>query len=262
MGCCCSKTKEDKEQDNELNKRDLRTSGSKGKESVKNAKTNGGANQIDKLGPKVNTTLAFESVKVHEKQEILDSLDDNPNDTTAMANYSIILAKEGKMKEAQDLLTKAIEIDKENSRVWQCYAELYERQNNITKAQEIYNQGYKFASPKIALGDDDSNLMLNYAISLQKSKNYDKAEKLYKRAVTSGPGNPETAGRYGSFLLEIREDIDRASQYLKQAADFTPPHRGWCEYYAKFLKDYEKNDQESTKYQKRATLYVASPSTD
>jgi len=259
MGCCCSKNKED---DNELKKRDIGSSGSnsKGKESVKNTKNNSNAsnNQIDKLGPKVNTTLAFETIDSKEKQELLDNLEDNPNDTSSMANYSIILAKEGKTKEAEDLLKKALEIDKDNSRVWQCYAELYERQNNTTKAQEIYGQGYKCASPKIALGADDSNLMLNYAINLQKSKNYDKAEKLYKRAVTSGPGNPEAAGRYGSFLLEIREDIERASAYLKQAADYDPPHQGWCQYYAKFLKDFEKNDHESTKYQKRATLYVAS----
>eukprot|EP01132_Coremiostelium_polycephalum_P001411 gene1411-1780_t len=242
MGCCCGKEKKVEKEEKSVSKKGQNLKQKQPQQQNGNEST--------------NPNSPFKQVSLKQKQEILERLEDDPNDPDAIANYGIILSLEGKEEEAISNLKKAIDLDSDRSKSWMAYAEFYERKNNPEKAQEIYSQGYKHASPKIALDNDDSNLMLNYAINLQNSKEYDKAEKLFKRVVTSGPSYAEGSGRYAMFLLEVRKDVEKANLYYKQAADIDPPHPEWNQRYAVFLRDIQKNQSESSNYFKRSSLYV------
>ncbi|GAM23307.1 hypothetical protein SAMD00019534_064820 [Acytostelium subglobosum LB1] len=234
MGCCCGKEKKEK------------TSKSSGKQS----------------SVKVDTTDStpksiYNEVDKKNKGDIRERLEDAPNDANALTDYAIILSSEGNDKEALETLRRAIQADQDNSRTWTAYAEYYERKNDSAKAQEIYKEGYKHASPKIALDQDDSDLLLHYAINCKKSGELDRAEKMFKKVVTSGPTNVRGLGLYGEFLLDTRKDVERAGQYLKQAADLEPASAYWCHRYGEFLRDQMKNDAEANLYFKRSVVGVS-----
>eukprot|EP01133_Synstelium_polycarpum_P008995 gene8995-10551_t len=198
----------------------------------------------------------FASVDTKDREDIEEQAQENPNNVDALLRYAILLAMEKKDAEALVNLQKAVELDADRSDVWLAYAEFYERKNDPKKAQEIYSQGYKHASPKIALGGDDSELMLQYAVNCQNSKDYDKAEKLFKRVVTSGPRNPRGLGLYATFLQQVRKNIEKAGTYYKQAADVDPPSAHWTHQYAIFLRDTIRNESEANVYFKKSSLII------
>ncbi|KAK5580846.1 hypothetical protein RB653_000870 [Dictyostelium firmibasis] len=203
-----------------------------------------------------NPTSLFEITDLSLKNDIIEGLQEQPQDSDLLAQYGVLLSMEGKNKEAEESLKKAVEADSDNSRAWQAYGEFLERTNNPKKAKEIYGEAYKHAAPKIALDEDDSSLLLSYAIFIQKSGDIDKAEKLYKRIVTSGARSSNSLGRYGLFLMEVKKDVEKGGIYLKDAADIDPPSAEWCTRYSNYLKTYKKDEFEASKYQKRVSLYV------
>ncbi|EGC31455.1 hypothetical protein DICPUDRAFT_156706 [Dictyostelium purpureum] len=251
MGCCCSKNKKYHGDDGLENRPPPKNNNN---DKRKNNTIRRGKDSL--ALQQNNPTSLFEITDLSLKGDIMSALEEQSNDSDLLAQYGVILALENKNKEAEIAFRKAVDADSLNSRAWQAYAEFLEKSKNPKKAKEVYGEAYKHAAPKIALDEDDSSLLLSYAMYIQKSGDLDKAEKLYKRIVTSGPQIPEAFGRYGVFLLEVRKDVEKANTYLKQAADINPPSELWCTKYAAFLREHKKNDQQASEYQKRTSLYL------
>ncbi|KAN0048001.1 hypothetical protein ACTA71_002392 [Dictyostelium dimigraforme] len=263
MGCCGSKEKyngEDVPKSQRLENRPTNDVNGKQPQRQQQQQPNKRKNNTIRKGATAsqqnNPTSLFEFTDLSLKNDIIEGLQEQPQDSDLLAQYGVLLSIEGKNKEAEESLRKAVEVDSDNSRAWQAYGEFLERTNNPKKAKEVYGEAYKHAAPKIALDEDDSSLLLSYAIFIQKSGDIDKAEKLYKRIVTSGARSSESLGRYGLFLLEVKKDVEKGGIYLKDAADIDPPSAEWCTRYSNYLKTYKKDEFEASKYQKRVSLYV------
>ncbi|EFA84042.1 TPR repeat-containing protein [Heterostelium album PN500] len=239
MGCCCGKEKKEKVEPVDS-----------GKSMKKLAKKK----DVDHVDSK--PTSLYVGAEKYDKRELEERLQENPNDVDALTTLGVVLANEGRDKEALEALKKATEIDKESSKSWVAYAEFYERKKDPKKAQEIYKEGYKYASPKIALDSNDSDLMLHYALNCQNRGDMEKAEKLFRKVITSGPTNVRGLGLYATFVLQHEKDIEKASNYFKQAADVEPASAYWCQRYGEFLRDNLKNTQEANIYFKKSALAV------
>ncbi|KYQ92942.1 TPR repeat-containing protein [Tieghemostelium lacteum] len=259
MGCCGSKNKYDEDYRNNdrsqvdkleqlSNINDYKSSGQLGNDKST-------IQSLQQSQQAENPTSAFQIISNTNKSQVLEKYEDYPDDPDNMVSYGIILSMEGKNKEAEAQLKKAVQKDSERARSWQAYAELYERQNDQQKALEIYGEGYKHSSPKIALDGDDSNLLLNYAINLYKAKDFEKAEKLFKRVITSGPKSAEACGRYAIFLLKVNQDKAKAETYFQEAANMEPPNAIWNQRYAEFCKHFLKDEEKASIYFKRSSLY-------
>ncbi|EGG16006.1 TPR repeat-containing protein [Cavenderia fasciculata] len=252
MGCCCGK--ESKKWEEEEGKVPSNKKLQKQRADGNNNNNSGNAHHRDQdvQGGPVSVFKAVDPVK--NRKDIIATLEDNPNDTDALTNYAIVLSAEGNDSEALVTLQKAVDIDPEKSRSWLAIAELYERKNDKQKAREVYEKSYKHASPKLALDGQDSDLLLNFAINCEKEGDYEKAEKLYKRVVTSGPTNTRGVGHYATFLANVRKDNQKANLYFKQIADQEPSVSYWCHQYALFLRDTLKDESTANIYFKKASL--------
>ncbi|GAM26836.1 hypothetical protein SAMD00019534_100110 [Acytostelium subglobosum LB1] len=240
MGCCCCKQK--KEEDDQLDDIEL--------EPNRMAKQ-----QVHRIDRHNETWNLYNGGTNAKKLQLVDLYNDDPNDPRTLTDYGILLSCEGRDKEALECLMKAVQLNPECSRSWIAYAEFYEQRNDMKRAMEVYKEGYKHASPKIALDIDDSDLILHLAIMSQKNKEYERAEKMFKKVITSGPTNVRGLGMYGRFIIQVHKNWDSANEYLKQAADIDPPNTYWCNFYGQFLKKWNKKE-EANQYFKRAALAV------
>ncbi|NVJ91810.1 MAG: tetratricopeptide repeat protein, partial [Methylocystaceae bacterium] len=85
-----------------------------------------------------------------------------------------------------------------------------------------------------------------------KKQDYDKADKMYQRAIEADPDNANTLWRYAVFLSEQKQDYDEADKMYQRAIEADPDNALLLAYYATFLSDQKQEYHEANKMHKRA----------
>uniref|UniRef100_A0A7C8ZRR0 Peroxidase n=1 Tax=Opuntia streptacantha TaxID=393608 RepID=A0A7C8ZRR0_OPUST len=91
---------------------------------------------------------------------------------------------------------------------------------------------------QIGLSQDPNNplLLSNYAQFLWLvSRDYDRAEECFKRAIQLDPGDAEVISQYANFLWLVREDLWGAEERFQQAMAAEPENSFHASRYASFL---------------------------
>lgn len=109
---------------------------------------------------------------------------------------------------------------------------------------------YKIA---LSLDENSANNIGNYANFLaNKRKNYDEAESLYKRALDISPKDAYINGNYANFLADYREDYKSAEIMYKRALKIDPDNANITGNYAHFLANQYNSYDEAKAMYKRA----------
>jgi tetratricopeptide (TPR) repeat protein len=134
-------------------------------------------------------------------------------------------------KQARDWWTIQLEIDNEP---------------DIDKKDKMFLNG-------ITETNNSPELISNYAIFLKNiKKDYDKAEKHYKKALELDPTLAITIGNYAIFLENIKKDYDETEKHYKKALELDPTLANITSGYAIFLHNIKKDYDEAEKYYKKA----------
>lgn len=88
-------------------------------------------------------------------------------------------------------------------------AQLYLQRNNLERAKFHLDRAYEHK-------DDYPDLHFTLGYYYQMAKNYDLADKSFKRAIRLDGDNAEYKNGYGQFLC-ITEEFEKADEYFKQA---------------------------------------------
>ena len=117
---------------------------------------------------------------------------------------------------------------------------------DIESKDALYQEGLNKFSASV-------ELMESYAIFLTNiRRDYDKAERYYKKALELDPNDANTNSNYGSFLYESRKDYDKAELYYKKALELEPDTGAFHNNYGLFLYKIRKNYDQAEHYYKKA----------
>ncbi len=65
----------------------------------------------------------------------------------------------------------------------------------------------------------------NFALFMKNiRKNYDEAERLYRKALELDPKNANNTGNFANFMKDIRENYDEAERLYRKALELDPKH--------------------------------------
>ncbi len=215
-------------------------------------------NQVLELDPKASPEVYYRIANIYmvlgkseSTEKVLKQVIQKfPDELGAYLWLLRLLLQEGKLKEAdsyyESLLKKAIQLSPDNGKeLYRYLGEYYLKKGKHRKAIEYlkravtsktvdpepyfllgalyYQQGDVQAGisymEKAIQKNPDYDLALNFLgyIYIELGKNLDKAEKLLKRAIEINPDEPAYLDSLG-WLYVKRGDLDKAEQYLKQAA--------------------------------------------
>ena len=134
-------------------------------------------------------------------------------------------------------------ITQRGDKTWWNYDLLASQEKDVKKANEIYLQGIK-EFPKSA------EISGNYAIFLSDiRKQYDEAEKYYKKALELDPDNVINNGNFARCLI-FRNQRKEAKKYIEKAFELNKAEQDaltlelWFYCYAIFPKEYPESKEE------------------
>ncbi|OLS32414.1 MAG: Photosystem I assembly protein Ycf3 [Candidatus Heimdallarchaeota archaeon AB_125] len=122
------------------------------------------------------------------------------------------------------------------------------KSRNPAKAIDIYESGLKIFGNNI-------NLLTNYAYYLQTKSKNEKANKIYKRALSVAPRFPRLVENYASFLHRFEGNYSLAEEFYKLALELNPDSYANLSNYAGYLWEILKDDENynlAEEYYKRA----------
>ncbi|WP_305839209.1 tetratricopeptide repeat protein [Photobacterium leiognathi] len=141
-------------------------------------------------------------------------------------------------KETQDVIVKGIlqpqnkERDNWNWLDWQLKIN---ETSDIDEQEKLYNKAIKTLP-------NSHQLLGNYAIFLEKNKEFKEAEKFYLHAIEAEPKHANNLGNYALFLNKL-DRFKEAEQYYHRAMEVDPTHANTLGNYAVFLKENGKFDE-------------------
>ena len=71
-------------------------------------------------------------------------------------------------------------------------------------------------------------------------KDYDEAERLYRRAVELDPVHANNTGNFALFMDSVRKDYDEAARLYRRAVELDAGQEYWKKQLARFLKEHPK----------------------
>lgn len=129
---------------------------------------------------------------------------------------------------------------------WWYYEVKASKEEDLTKRDLIYQEGIN-RIPK------SGELLGNYAIFLYNiQKDYDNAEKLFKRAIELDFNKANVLGNYANFLFCIRKDYNKAEKFYKNAIELDPNNAIKLGNYANCLSDIRKDYNKAEELYKKA----------
>jgi protein O-mannosyl-transferase len=121
---------------------------------------------------------------------------------------------------------------------------------DIRKDYDGAERHYKKA---LKINSDHANLNCNYATFLKGiRKDYDEAEWHFKKALETDPDHGNTNVNYAIFLSDIRKDYDGSEQHYRKALEIDLDHADYNCNYAYFLNNTRKDYDEAERYYKKA----------
>lgn len=119
------------------------------------------------------------------------------------------------------------------------YAKYLENVGDLDGVEEFYEKALEI--------EVFPDLIINYAIFLEKSNNFEKAELVYDKGIESFPNNAFIYYNYG-VMLDIINDHDRSKKLVKKALRIDNTNPTFNYFYAKILFFQENNYKLAKKY--------------
>lgn len=143
------------------------------------------------LAKSLDQELEFEKAY----QVALEGIEVNPFNKELYHFAGTMMLKLGKTDEAERLLKKALEIEPH-------YIAAILTLNKLYLDEERFGEVIELVEPLIQEGEEDPNLLWDYAVSCQGEELYSNALKAYRRAYRYFKNNEGFLQNYGFFLLE------------------------------------------------------------
>jgi Tfp pilus assembly protein PilF len=125
--------------------------------------------------------------------------------------------------------------------------------NFLKDIKKDYNGAERYYKKALELDQVSAINNGNYAIFLTDiKKDYDGAERYYKKALELDPNRANTNDNYAVFLKNIKKDYDGAERYYKKALELDPNRANTNYNYAVFLKNIKKDYDGAERYYKKA----------
>ena len=138
------------------------------------------------------------------------------------------------------------EITSRGKRSWWNYALFADAEENVEKADAIYQEGLKEFS-------DSSGLLGDYAVFLYDiKKDYVAAEKYYQKSLELAPDDADVNGNYANFLCDIKKDYVAAEKYYQKSLELNPDDANVNGNYAVFLSGIKKDYVAAEKYYQKS----------
>lgn len=154
----------------------------------------------------------------------------------AYINLGILKVKERKFEEAIELYSKAIRLDKNNSKAF-CFLA-----NALTEMQNFKEAEKKFSSAA-KLDPNNSDILMNWGISLTRQRKFLQAKEKFQQACKYNGANFTALYFLGLVDLELG-DMYKAKEKFKMITTIVPNHYESFYYLAYICykeKDYEKS---------------------
>jgi len=176
-----------------------------------------------------------------------------------------MLSKSSPEKETRDWWAIKLKIDKEKDIAKK--DEMFQKGINETNSPELmetyalflhdirkdYDEAEKYYKKALEIDPNNTINNGNYALFLKNiRKDYDEAEKYYKKAIEVDPNNANNLGNYASFLHGIRKDYDEAEKYYKKVLEIDPNSANRFGNYASFLHEIRKDCDKAEQYYTKA----------
>lgn len=118
--------------------------------------------------------------------------------------------------------------------------------NFLVDTRKDYDAAEKFYKRAIELDPDDADYLSNYGIFLEEiRKDYESAEKLHTQAIELEPSNATSIGNYAIFLERIKNDYNAAEIRYKESLELAPYDEIFLTNYTSLIL--RKNDSTSAK---------------
>ena len=141
-------------------------------------------------------------------------LDADPENTDCMHNLALLLRDEEEFAEAEDLLTKATELQPSQSRNWRTLGSVLFEQGEYVRALKAFATGS-------GLAPNEPKAHYNMALVLERLKENERAESEFIRAVELAPRGAGIHADYGRFLARRKRFTD-AGTFLRKAVEYDP----------------------------------------
>ncbi|MEO5333331.1 MAG: tetratricopeptide repeat protein [Magnetococcus sp. YQC-5] len=99
----------------------------------------------------------------------------------------------------------------------------------------------------------NADLLGDFALFMQDVRSdHDQAEELYRRALAEAPDHEKNLSNFAVFLHEVRRDYDQAERFYRLALDVSPDKADTLGNYALFLHEIREDDDLAEDYYRRA----------
>ena len=137
------------------------------------------------------------------------------------------------LQETDEFLYKITTESTPNSNLFDLYAFF------LTDIRHDYDRAQNMYERAITTDPNHADSLSNYAIFLTDVRHdYDRAESMFERSITADPTNANSLGNYALFLRTIRHDYDRAQNMYERAITTDPNHADSLSNYANLLSNY------------------------
>lgn len=160
--------------------------------------------------------LTEQSRNFDAAQKYLERIE-SPKDALRVAVRSAsILARQGKIEEARNLIRSAPEMQAEDERT-KISAEV-----QLLRDYKLYPQAYQRLADAITLFPQDSELLYDQAMLAEKLGRAEEMERLLRRLISAKPEYHQAYNALGFSLAERNVRLDEARQLISKALEFAP----------------------------------------
>jgi len=164
-----------------------------------------------------------------------------PDDRVVRSVRASILADTGNTSEAVAEAKKLLD-GKSDRETWITIAQIYEKGHNYAEMAKAIDEAEKLSTDR----EDKENIAFMRGAMYEKQKNYDAAEREFRKVLDANPKNSSAMNYLGYMLADRNVRLQEALQLLRKAVELEPDNGayldslGWV-YYR--LNDLEKAEQ-------------------
>jgi tetratricopeptide (TPR) repeat protein len=166
-----------------------------------------------------------------------------PDYVEARKRIGFISLKDKKYDEGIKVITK-IPADLRDVDYYRITGELYKEKGTLSKAYEVLRKGYEENPSSV-------ELVIDFALVLEKQKKYDECFEVLKDALELNPGNPSLMNFLGYTYADLSIKLDEAYTLIESALAKDPENPAYLDSMAWVLYRFEKYE-EAYGYQIRA----------
>jgi tetratricopeptide (TPR) repeat protein len=141
----------------------------------------------------------------------------NPEDRMRVTSLEAsILAKQGRIQEARDLIVGLPEIDADDAQL-KLAAEV-----QLLRENKQHEQTYQLLAKMVGLFPNNMDFLYDFAVAAEKLKKFDEMEQSLRKIIAGKPDNPHAYNALGYSFAERNVRHDEARQLINHALKLTP----------------------------------------